>query len=87
MSYEDMPTRLVALVREFEELSSAERGDAEGQALKTQIRLAGLCASFFGGYDGMKRLHDAAEQLVGNDNSIGFRLNYMWDGVGGCWSS
>ena len=86
MTHTDMPTALVALVQAFERLDSSQRRSAEGQALKEKIQIAGMTASFFGGFAAMKRLHDAAEALVGNDNSIGYRLNYMWDGIRG-WSA
>ena len=70
---------LVDLVREWDGMDSAERRDsARGKAI--------LPAAFFGGFDGMKKLHDAAEEIVGFDNSVGFWINRLWDGIGG-WCS
>lgn len=68
---------LVDLVQQY-----AEDRDEE---TKEKIRLIGSTAAFFGGFNAMNQLHDAAERLVGNDNSIGGRLNGLWDGIGG-WS-
>lgn len=85
-STSDMPERLVALVREWEAMPSDERQGPKGQAVLEMIYTAGRTAAFFGGYDAMKALHDAAEELVGNDNSVGYRLNSMWDGIGGWWA-
>lgn len=66
---------LVDLVKNLDE----ERNDAAIE----KIRLIGSTAAFFGGYPAMEKLHDAAEVLVGNDNSVGSRLNGLWDGIGG----
>lgn len=78
-----MATILVSAVREFNGMDSGERKEEKGKLLLKEILTAGRTAAFFGGYDGMKQLHDAVEELVGNDNSIGYYLNYMWDGIGG----
>lgn len=77
---------IVELVKEYDAMGSAERANERGQAIVKDIRLIGNTAAFFGGYDGMTRLHDAAEALVDKDNSVGFWLNRMWDGIGG-WLS
>ena len=79
--------QLFELVREWDRMDSAERRDsARGKAIQHDIELIGQTAAFFGGYDAMKRLHDAAEEIVGYDNSIGYWLNPLWDRIGG-WCS
>lgn len=78
----DMPHQLVELVRTYEGMSSRERESDEAKLLLAKVHAAGYTADFFGGFDGMRRLHDAAEELVGNDNSVGYWLNYMWNGIG-----
>lgn len=82
----EMPAYLVKMVQKYELMSSYERDGVEGKKLREMIHLVGSTAAFFGRYDGMKKLHDAAEKAVGNDNSIGYRLNLMWDRIGG-WSA
>ena len=78
---------LVDLVREWDGMDSAERRDsARGKAILPDILLIGQTAAFFGGFDGMKKLHDAAEEIVGFDNSVGFWIHRLWDGIGG-WCS
>lgn len=74
---------LIFRVREWDKLNEDQRNSDGGALLRAQIEAAGQAASFFGGYDGMKKLHDACEQQVGNDNSIGYHLNYLWDMIGG----
>ncbi|NCU67958.1 hypothetical protein GWK50_19230 (plasmid) [Acidovorax sp. 210-6] len=75
----EQPT--VAITRELDGL----RGKADPEAnarrdeLYARLRLIGATAAFFGGYDGMKKLHDAAEQLVGNTNEAGYYVNRAWD--------
>lgn len=76
--------KLVAFVKEYAKLRAAtdlELVERRGN-LYEKIRLIGETAAFFGRYEAMQKLHDAAEQLVGNDNSVGYHLNYVWDGVG-----
>lgn len=34
----------------------------------------------------MKKLHDAAERLVGNTNKAGYYINLAWDRIGG-WAA
>jgi hypothetical protein len=78
---------LFTLVREWDRMEQDERRDsARGKAIRHDIELIGQTAAFFGGFDGMKKLHDAAEQIVGFDNSVGFWINRLWDGIGG-WCS
>lgn len=77
---------LVAAIKTWDGLTPDQRRSTKGLALRKEVELIGKTAAFFGGYDGMKRLHDACEQLVGNDNSVGYYLNHMWDGIGG-WCS
>ncbi|MEW5891250.1 MAG: hypothetical protein AB1768_19955 [Pseudomonadota bacterium] len=81
-----MPGLLVEMVREYEKPDQDERRGDTGKVLLEKIRTAGRTAAFFGGFDGMKQLHDAAEALVANDNSVGYWLNRMWDGIGGWWA-
>jgi hypothetical protein len=66
---------LVILVKSLDE--------DRNEAVIEKIRLIGTTAAFFGGFHAMEKLHDAAEALVGNDNSVGSRLNGLWDGIGG----
>lgn len=77
---------LVEMVRKYDTMDSNGRRGAEGLAIRKEIELVGTTAAFFGGYDGMKKLHDAAEEFVNNDNSVGFYLNLIWDGIGGWFS-
>lgn len=83
---------LVKLVEEYnalkrkESASFAAPDDTQIKAVIGKIHLIGHTAAFFGGYDGMKALHDAAEALVGSDNSVGYILNQAWDGIGGWWA-
>lgn len=77
---------VVELVKEYDAMNSSERGEDRGQAIRKDIRLIGTTAAFFGGADGMTELHDAAEALVGKDNSVGYWLNKLWDGIGGWWA-
>ena len=80
----DPVRHLIALVRRGVELGIGSKDQAsEGQALMAQIRSIGLTASFFGGFDGMKKLHDAAEAATGCTNEIGYVLNLAWDRIGG----
>lgn len=94
-----MPEQLVDWVREFDALKDQRRGmtyrdpmelrdglDARIDALAERVQVVGLTAAFFGGFEGMRSLHDAAEALVGRDNSVGFHLNRLWDGIGGWWA-
>jgi hypothetical protein len=74
------------LVHEWNRMDKDQRQGPRGQAIYHDLRLIGYTADFFGGFDGMKKLHDAAERLVDNDNSIGYWLNSMWDRIGS-WCS
>lgn len=75
---------IVEMVQKFDALE--DKSTAEAHAIVDQLRLIGSTAAFFGGYAGMIKLHDAAERIVGSDNSVGYYLNRMWDGIGG-WCS
>lgn len=78
---------LVALVQAWDRMESEQRRNSvSGKAILHDIHLIGQTAAFFGNYDGMIALHDAAEEIGGNDNSVGYWLNSMWDGIGG-WCS
>lgn len=74
---------ILEMTRELESLR--HQGDSampRREELFKQLRLIGMTASFFGGWDAMKKLHDAAENLVGNTNQAGFYLNNAWDMIG-----
>ena len=76
--------KLVALVQEFKSLQGAsdEESSIRQDIIREHIELIGETAAFYGGFRGMIDLHDAAEELVGCDNSIGYHLNEMWAGIG-----
>jgi hypothetical protein len=73
---------LVAAIKTWDGMTPDERRNPAGLALRNEVKAIGMTAAFFGDYDAMKRLHDAAEDLVGNDNSVGYWLNTMWDQIG-----
>lgn len=75
---------IVELAKEFNSLGRIYGREANEIVVKLQ--LIGQTAAFFGGFDGMTRLHDAAEALVGRDNSVGYTLNQAWHGIGGWWA-
>lgn len=77
---------LVAAIKTWDGMTPDERRSLTGLALRKEVKTIGMTAAFFGDYDGMKKLHDACEALVGNDNSVGYWLNTMWDGIGS-WCS
>lgn len=81
-----VPALLVTLVKRYDDMDSDTRQSKVGIALRDHIRVAGATAAFLGGFDAMKQLHNAAEELVGSNNSVGYWLNYMWDGIGG-WAA
>lgn len=94
-----MPDQLVDWVIQYEELKQERRSltlrdpleqrdalEDRIDALVEKIQITGLTAAFFGGFKGMTELHDAAEAVVGRDNSVGATLNRLWDGIGGWWS-
>lgn len=74
---------LVKLVQDWKSVPDSSR---KKSVLLTNIILMGRTAAFFGGYDAMIKLYDAAEKRVGDNNSVGYWLNYMWDSIGG-WSA
>lgn len=79
---------LIELVRELKSLrgDTSQSADDGRDAITEKIRTIGRAAAFFGGYDGMKRLHDACESMTGDTNEIGEVLNRKWDMIGG-WLS
>lgn len=78
---------IVEMTRELDELrgQNAPEVNARRDELYARLRLIGATAAFYGGYDAMKKLHDAAERLVGNTNKAGCYITRAWDGVGGWW--
>lgn len=86
---QDAVNLLVTLVRDYAQQIggghplSLSDDDEEAKRMVRQIRLVAWGAVFIGGFGALRELHDAAESTVGNDNSIGFYLNHLWDGIGG----
>lgn len=76
---------IVEICSELDELRGENNDEANARrvVLKEQLELIGATAAFFGRYEAMKKLHDAAEELVGNTNEVGDRLNRNWDMIGG----
>ena len=73
------------ITRELSLLSGTDSPTAKARRdeLYTQLRLIGATAAFYGGHDAMKKLHDAAEELVSQSNESGFYINRAWDMIGG----
>lgn len=69
---------LVALVQQYDQLK--DRDTPEGAALIARVRAMGWAASFFGGYEGMSKLCQAAEEL---DRKAGYWINYTWHDIAG----
>lgn len=80
--------QLIALTRELETLCGDDSGEATERrsVVREQIRTIGRTAAFFGGYEGMAKLHDACESRTGSTNEIGSVLNRTWDDIGGWWA-
>lgn len=80
--------QLIGLSRDMIRLrgDSTTTATAERDKAREQIQLIGRTAAFFGGFDGMTKLHDACEAMTGNTNEIGDVLNRAWDGIGGWWA-
>lgn len=80
----EIPEQLIGLVRDIIRL----RGDTSLEANKERelvlekIQIIGRTATFFGGFDGMKKLHDTCEAMTCNRNEIGNVLNSAWDNIG-----
>ncbi len=79
---------VVEITRELDTLrgKNSSRDQERRDELYLQMRLIGATAAFYGGFDAMKKLHDAVEQLVGNTNESGYYINRAWDMVGG-WAA
>lgn len=77
---------IVEIVREFDSLPRPARDSERGKAILNELVLIGQTAAFFGGFEGMIELHNAAEHLVGDSNEVGYYLNQAWDGIGGWWA-
>lgn len=75
-------TQELAQLRGRDEFATNARRDE----LYARLRLVGATAAFFGGWDAMKKLHDAAEALSGNNNEAGYYINRAWDMIGG-WAA
>lgn len=80
----DIQEQLIGLARDMIRLrgNSTVEADAERDQVREKIQIIGRTAAFFGGFDGMTKLHDACETMTGNRNEIGHVLNLAWDGIG-----
>lgn len=80
--------QLIGLARDMIRLrgDSSTAAATERDKVREQIQLIGRTSAFFGGFDGMTKLHDACEAMTGNRNEIGDVLNRAWDGIGGWYS-
>lgn len=81
-----VPVLLAQLALQYEELDRRSQEEGVGKEIVNKVQTIGRTAAWFGGFDAMKKLHDAAEETVGNNNSVGYHLNWMWDGIGGWWA-
>ena len=66
--------------------TSTAQADSERNQVRDKIQIIGRTAAFFGGFDGMTKLHNACEAMTGNCNEVGDVLNRAWDGIGGWFS-
>lgn len=80
--------QLIVFSREMIHLrgKTTATAEAERDQVREKIQLIGRTAAFFGGYDGMMKLHNACEASTGNSNEVGDVLNRAWDGIGGWWA-
>lgn len=80
--------QLIGLCRDMIRLrgDTTTRASVERDLVREKIQIIGRTAAFFGGFDGMTKLHDACESMTGNLNEIGDVLNRGWDGIGGWYS-
>lgn len=80
--------QLIGLARDMVRLrgNSADQASTERDQVREKIQIIGRTAAFFGGFDGMTKLHNACEEMTGNRNEIGDVLNRAWDGIGGWWA-
>ena len=60
--------------------------EAARDQVREKIEIIGRAAAFFGGFDGMTKLHNQCEAMTGKTNEIGDVLNRTWDGIGGWWA-
>lgn len=73
---------LIQQVRALTAIPKCDHEEPAAQLLLTEIRAIGMTADAFDGFEGMERIHDAAEEETGWRNEIGGALNWMWDGIG-----
>lgn len=80
--------QLIGLVRDMIRLrgDTSSSAETERDQVREKIQIIGRTAAFFGGFDGMTKLHDKCEAMTGNRNEIGGVLNLAWDRIGG-WCS
>lgn len=82
----EMPRLLMEMVQEYAAMTERQQRRVVGQLIVEKIHTVGHTAAFFGGWEAMKKLHDAAVELENADNRVGYWLNLMWDGIGGWWA-
>lgn len=80
----DIQEQLIGLCRDMIRLrgDASRDANAERDQVREKIQIIGRTAAFFGGFDGMTKLHDACEAMTGNRNEIGDVLNRAWDQIG-----
>lgn len=76
---------LIQLTQTIARLRGDHSAQAENErdAAREKIHIIGRTAAFFGGFDGMTKLHDACEVI---SPGTGSELNRAWDGIGGWWA-
>lgn len=84
----DIQEQLIGLARDMIRLrgNSTAQADADRDQVREKIQIIGRTAAFFGGFDGMTKLHNSCEAMTGNRNEIGDVLNRAWDGISGWYS-
>lgn len=80
----DIQEQLIGLARDMIRLrgDSTAEAETERDQVREKIQIIGRTAAFFGGFNGMTKLHDACEAMTGNRNEIGDVLNRAWDRIG-----
>ena len=72
--------QLIDLARDMIRLRGdrSAAADAERDQVREKIEIIGRTAAFFGGFDGMTKLHNECEAMTGKTNEIGDVLNREW---------